>query len=299
MTISIKPLYSLIPLILLPFAISAQQSETGKLTIDVNLPDPFYIVVNDQLTEAQKISDGGSITLEPGTYQLTLISGYTDDYHFEIEIEPGDDLRYEHRFEVFHIDQESTFRELEDWVNLVIQTDKESEIFVDGESKGFQQAYLLVNPGMHVVESRHPTLGSLKKKVLIEYAETEEVYRYNQLQSSISPSIFLLPGAGYIITKQQDKTILTYLSMGVLFGSYISLDQKILYSSRVYDEDQLKNLQRASLIGLGVVYLVTTIDGMRKPRQGYPGDPIEFELGQASVGGHLFPTAGFKVKLGR
>ena len=104
-----------------------------------------------------------------------------------------------------------------------------------------------------------------------------------------------MPGAGYLINGEKDKAIFTYFTMGLLVGSYFSLDRKIREQSPIFDITKLERMQTASLIGLGVVYVLSTIDGARKPRNGYPGNESKLELTSLGLNENLRPSAGFRI----
>tara|TARA_R110000868_G_scaffold378658_7_gene644212 strand:+ start:7009 stop:7908 length:900 start_codon:yes stop_codon:yes gene_type:complete len=272
----------------------AQDSDLGHLKINVNLPEPFYVVINSNLEQAQKVDSGIVIDLRSGIYDLTIVSKFIDDYSFKVQIKPNKLTTYSHTFKVFRIDHKSSFKQIENQENLVISTDPESSIYLNGEFVGKHFASMLVNPSTYQVKVTHPSHGSLEQKVEVDWAETEYFSKYNQPQNNYSSSTYLFPGAGYIITEQKDKAIFTYLSMALLAGSYFSIDHKIRTQSNIRDVHKLKSLKTASLIGLGVVYFITTLDGKRKPKTGYPGKPNRFELTSIGLNKNLIPVTSLR-----
>ena len=275
--------------------VAAQSKMTGKLYFDVNLPEPFYVVLNDDLINAQKISPGDTLSLPSGLYDITLISYFIDDEYFEQYVDANSITRIHRNYQKFRILHRSTFTQLENRANLAIKTDPGAEIFIDGEKVGIENSSLLLNPGKYTVKSVHPELGTITNKVKISYAETELLNRYHTNQSTRSPGLYFLPAGGYIITEQTNKVIFTYLTLSALGVSYFTIDNKLRESDYIYDHDRLRTLQKASLYTFGAVYLLTTIDGLRKPKGGYPGKEKSIFIDQAMIHGKSVPMAGLNI----
>ncbi len=273
----------------------AQDSNTGQLLIDVNLPKPFYLVNGIDLLNAIKVDSGEVIDLSAGLYTFTIVSEFVDNHSFKVQIIPGEQIDYFYRFTVFRIGYRSSFVQLENQENLVINTDIDSEIFLDGKKIGKHYASLLVKPGIYEIETVHPTFGKLKDKIEVNWYETTDFARFNEPQVTNASAINYMPGASYLINGEKDKAIFTYFTMSILVGSYFSLDRKIREQSPIFDITKLERMQTASLIGLGVVYVLSTIDGARKPRNGYPGDNSKLELTSLGLNQNLGPSAGFRI----
>ncbi len=273
----------------------SQDSNQGKLKINVNLPEPFYLVIDKNLNEAQKVDSGQVVSLSAGLHIITLVSKFIDDHSFQIQIDSDTLNLYSNTFTVFRIDHKSTFKQIENQENLVIVTDPESDIYLNGELIGKQYSSVLVNPGTYKIKTDHPTAGSLEQKIKVDLAETEQFSRFNIPQHSYSSAIHLFPGAGYILNGQDDKAITTYLSLALLTGSYFTLERKKSRQAPIWNVKNMESLQTASLIGIGAVYLFSIIDGKRKPKNGYPGKASAFELSNLVLSKNLVPSASFKV----
>jgi len=290
-----KSFFFLLIIFSLPSIAIAQDSNQGQLMIHVNLPEPFYLVNGTDLINAVKVDSGEVIDLTAGLYTFTIVSEFVDNHSFKVQIIPGEQIDYSYRFTVFRIDYRSSFVQLENQENLVINTDLDSEIFLNGKQIGKHYASLLVKPGVYEIETVHPTFGKLTDKIEVSWYETIYFARFNQPQFANASGFNYMPGAGYLINGEKDKAIFTYLTMGFLVGSYFSLDRKIREQSPIFDINKLERLQTASLIGLGVVYVLSTIDGARKPRNGYPGDDSKLELTSFGLNENLGPNAGFRI----
>ena len=277
----------------------AQEALMGKLKVNLNLPEEFYAVIDDNLIEAQKVDSGSVIELEPGLHSFVIASRFIDDHFFHALIERGEMTEYNHTFSVFRLNYKSTFNQLENEQNLHIRTDPGSEIFLDGEYIGKHTQSLLLNPGTYTIETVHPTSGSLKEKVTIDYVDDKYVARFNIPQHNYSGLSNILPGAGYILNGQENKAIATYITLALLAGSYYSIEKKITRRNQiwdVWDVEKLEPLRTASLIGIGVVYVFSVIDGSRKPKNGYPERSMIFGSESMSFTNTNAPTVGFRLR---
>ena len=268
----------------------------GKLKINLNLPEEFYLVIDDNLIGAQKVDSGSVIEIEPGLYSFVIVSRFIDDHFFHILIEEGEITEYNHTFSVFRMNHKSTFNQLENEQNLFIKTDPNSEIFLDDKYIGKHTQSLLLNPGTYTIKIVHPTSGSLKETITIYYADDEYIARFNIPQHNYSGSVNILPGAGYILNGQDNKAIATYITLTMLVGSYFTIEKKITRQNLIWDVEKLESLQTASLIGIGVVYVFSVIDGSRKPRNGYPEKSMIFGTESMSFTNSTTPTIGFKLR---
>lgn len=291
-----KNIYPLLVFILsYSSSVIGQEPNTGNLLININIPDSFYIVDGNDLINAQKVESGQVLNLDIGVYHFTIVSGYTDDFPISVRIESGATTTLSHTFNVFRINHYSSLAQIENQQNLIINTDPDSEIYLNGNQVGKHRVELLVNPGFYSIKTIHPLYGSLKENVEVSFTETELFSRYNEHQIRNAPIKSLLPGVGYLINDQKDLAILTYFTMGYLAGSYFSIDRKIRDQSAINDVQRLENQQTASLIGLGVVYLFTTIHSKRKPSNGYPQKKSIFGLSNVYINNTIIPTTGFKI----
>lgn len=294
MQITKKILFLLLFFISFSTLIIAQDSNVGKLVVNVNLPESFYLINGNDLINAEQIDSGSVLDLEAGLYSFTIISKFIDDFKFRVQIIPNQINTYSHAFKTFRIGYRSTFEQLENQENLVISTDKLSEIFINGEPIGKHYASLLLNPGTYNIKTIHPTAGSLEQEIEVKWNETFFFTKFNEPQFANATSINLIPGGGYLINGQKDKAIVTYLTMGLLIGSYFTIDRKIKDQRAIFNLQNLENLQTISLVGFGLVYALSTIDGMRKPKNGYPANTKNLEFTSISLNKKVFPMTSLK-----
>lgn len=261
---------------------SHAQIDSGYVHLQFNLPESYFLVIDDNFQSARLVQPKDRIAASVGYRKFTLVSKFIDDYTFHLTVKEGLESTYNYTFEKFRIDHASTYNELINQENLVIYTDSLSTIYLNDKQIGLGHSSSLVNPGWHTIRSVHPKSGSFTRHVKIEYAETKFIESYNASRKIDNPLFYLLPGSGYIINEQKDKALATYFSMGGLLVSYFSLDYKIRDDQRQYDynHSNLDRLKKASLVGLIATYLFTTIDGYRKPKGGFPGNSVDLNLKQ-------------------
>ena len=291
---------SLLLILISAFPISyanAQNIDWANLELHVNLPDSFYVLLNNEVTNAQKVAPGQAFSVPTGLRQITIVSQYIDDYTFYHQVKPNQLNTYHHTFETFRLGYKSSYQQIISNQNLVIKTDSAATIYLDGKEIGNGTANLLLNPGQYQLKSVHPEFGSFTRNVRVRAAETEIVHRYNEYQSDKSPGLFILPGGGYIVTEQDQKLILTYLTMAGLGASYLTIEQKLNKdpSEYLYNHSKMRSLQKTALLTMGAVYLITTIDGFRKPKGGYPGGKIALKFDEIQFPNQSIPTAGLYV----
>lgn len=273
-------------------------AQSGFLKFEVNAPDSFYVIADDDLSERILIASGDSISLEAGDHTITLVSYYFDDIFLAATVKPNATTLIRQELSTFRIDHNSSWKYLVNDRNVLINTDNESVIYINDEKVGTSASVLLLDPGSYDLRIEHPEEGSLKKKIEIGYAEGISVSRYNINPIKFNPALKILPGAGYLLNGQNQRAIGTYLGLTGLAIAWVSTNNKYKEAKSEYDfygdyitvsAQHLSNLKRnrdLTRIGFFGLYLLTTIDSFRKPKDGYPGKKIEFDLSA-----HTFSTS--------
>lgn len=294
----IKTALVTLPFLLLSYStLHAQKADSGQVYFNINLPEPFYLVINSNLVEAKLVAPGDTLTLPVDNYHFIIVSRYIDDFDINVYIEKDRVERISETFETFRVDHNSTFRQLNSRTNLFVNTDPASTIYVNGKESGTGQFTTLLNPGRYTIKSVHPEAGSLTKSVTIGLAETEIINRFNINQKTDNMGYYMLPAGGYLMTEQFDKAVLTYLVLGGLVASHFTLEQKMRNDPLEYhwDHSKLKSIQKTSIAAFLGVYVLTTFDGLRKPKEGFPGKEIELNFEDLRVGNKAVQTAGLRV----
>ena len=256
------------------------------------------------------IASGDSVLLPVGQQKVTLVSYYLDDLFLYPVIEANKTTLIKQEFSTFRIDHHSSWRYLKSEMNLIIQTDTESTIYIDDEEIGRSASVLLLDPGVYQLRIEHPTEGSLKQKLAVNYAEGTSVSRYNVNPIKFNPALKILPGAGYLLNGQNQRAIGTYLGLAGLGYALLSTTQKYNEGKNEYDfygdyitisEKHLNTLKRnrdLSRYGLLGFYLLTTLDGFRKPKNGYPGKTVEFDFTANTFSTTTYPEITFTYRFG-
>ncbi len=287
---------------------SGVSAQTGYVRFEVNVPGTFYVVPDNDFHQSRLITSGDSVSVPTGEHTITMISHYFDDIFRDVFVEEGKTTLVKEQISTFRIDHNSSWKYLMNETNVIIQTDDESVIYIDDQEVGLSQASLLLNPGTYKLRIEHPDEGSLKDKIEIGYAEGLSYARYNVNPIKFNPAMKILPGAGYLINGQNQRAIGTYLVLAGLGFSWYSTTQKYNDAKSEYDfygdyitvsKQHLTNLKRnrdLSRLGFFGFYLLTTIDSFRKPKNGYPGKKVDFDLSANSVSSITYPEVTFTYR---
>ncbi|MFY0696299.1 MAG: hypothetical protein JXR11_00445 [Balneola sp.] len=297
----------IIPILLLLFVVnngllaqdvndSLDNKDSGKLVISTNLEE-FYVVIDHDIKGFQKISSGDTLELKKGIHSITLVWETIRDYEFSIFINPNEVAEKNLTIYQFSNAISNSFQLLENRENVSIATDKNSEIFINGESIGTEQATLFLNPGKYDLFISNPDHGSLNKTLRVDYLEYSTLARYNQHPNPIPSYAKLIPGLSYLSSRQTKKAALTYSTLTLFAGAFISNNRQYKEKRELFDvqnkayletvsgqeatlryneaqntldEMESINLKRNFLfISASVLYAITTIDAFKKPKEGY------------------------------
>ncbi|MEQ9092022.1 MAG: hypothetical protein RIE52_13090 [Balneola sp.] len=297
----------LIPILLLLFVVnngllaqdvndSSENQDSGKLVISTNLEE-FYVVIDHDIKGFQKISSGDTLELKKGIHSITLVWETIRDYEFSIFINPNEVAEKNLTIYQFSNPISNSFQLLENRENVSIATDKNSEIFINGESIGTEQATLFLNPGKYDLFISNPDHGSLNKTLSVGYLEYSSLARYNKNPNPIPIYKKLVPSLGYFARGDSKEG---WITLGVLsttgllvlqsryaFESYESRYNQAVASYRNAESPQLalryrreaeslnNDMEKANRATLrytllsSLIYLYTIIDSSIKPKEGY------------------------------
>ncbi|MCP9290476.1 PEGA domain-containing protein [Gracilimonas sediminicola] len=260
-------------------------------------------MVDKKFENPHLIKRGDSVRINPGKSHITVVWRTINDHSFTINAKPGETVGRQivHTFPPY---PKTSYKAIIGEPNLTIITDPNSSIYFDGEYVGEHIAKVVALTGKHKLVIKHPEFGSLTKRIDTKIYEQTHIERYNKSPSDLSFATQLLPGAAYVSKKQNYRAGVTY---GLLAGLSIQLfrqqkaytnkknefsNWKQLYNRSQTTEELIeyrekaekaqRNLDKISekfnayLLGLGAVYIISTLDGIRKPRQGYKHNSNNF-----------------------
>lgn len=278
-------------------------SETW-LKVRTNL-DQFYVIIDNDFSQPYLLWNNDSLAVSPGEHEVTLVWKEINDYSSSYEFEENKTNLVQVRFGNFPIQPHSSYRTVLDGYNLRIITDERSTIYYDGEVVGVGQAELISEDGKHTIFIEHPEFGSLQQTIETNTYRKFRYARFNEDPSILSPALEYLPGGAYFSSRQYKKALITsIITTGLIanlivqqnrysnFESDFSTWKKayntaetskdaVLYRQKVRTAEQnLKDTGlnfNITLATLAAVYLASTLDGFRKPKDGYSHSSVSWK----------------------
>ncbi len=309
-------------------SLTAQQVDSASSWVKVtaNL-EQYYIVIDEDFKNPHLIDRGDSVRVSPGKSHITVVWRTINDHSFTINAKPGETVGRQivHTFPSY---PRSSYETIVSQTNLLIATDENSTVYIDGEQSGKHLVEILLKPGTHRLRIEHPEYGVLRETVEVNSQSITKIARYNENPSNLSFAAKLIPGAEYIASRRYKQAGITYLGLGLLAANLVRQDiaydkelseynrweslyknaqttrDAILYregvlSSRGNLQKISKNFNLTLLITAGV-YLVSTLDAFRKPKNGYQQkmtflSSTEFTFLASTQNYKLSPGFTFKV----
>lgn len=280
--------------------LSAQKTDSSKtwLIVLANL-DQYYLVIDKDFRDAVLINRGDSLRVEPGNRHITVVWQTINDMSFTVYVDSGSTTISRKTYHSNTLNPSSSYEAIITQTNLQVVTDPNSTIYIDGKEAGVQYARALVNSGRHLLHITHPEHGDLKKHIEVTTKNVTNIARFNKNPSTLPLAAKFLPGAEYIAAKRYGRAAVSLVAIGVLganlirqnnnyakrndeYNEWVNLYQNaetsrdaITYrnsAKRVQNDldDISTNFNRTLLITAGV-YVLSTLDAFRKPREGYKG----------------------------
>ena len=273
-----------------------KNTEPGYLQLITNAPKS-YIVVDRNLDQVYELSSLDSIKLAPGKHHFTIFVKNASDFETELTIEPGITKKYHLNITSFYNANNSSYELLRIGNNFTFNTDPNSVIYINGKEVGMGSYSGFLLSGKNKIKAVHPELGELKKTIKINSYKGNYLARFNERPKLLSTPYKWLPSVAYFATGEKLKGGLTLASLGAVFTGIILErnsfnDNKLLFDEATYNyenatnilevrlyrkevvkyqdamNDNNKNITMFAIAG-AVVYGISTLDGIRKPKQGY------------------------------
>lgn len=278
------------------FAQEEDSAKTSWLKIITNL-NQFYTVIDGNYLEATLMKPGDSLRVKPGNRKISIVWKNINDFTFTEDISANTTFKKQITFASFPDKPRTSYKVITGEPNLRIKTDLRSSIYLDGEFIGKHTVEVLAMTGNHKLVITHPKYGSLSKKINTKIYGNTSVVRYNKSPSNLSFAAQLIPGAAYTSKKQYTRAGITYGLLGTLTvalikqqSNYSKKHNTLMKLKQFYDNSQttnkainarwkVENVQdelnkiaqrfNSYLLATGIVYLISTLDGIRKPKHGY------------------------------
>lgn len=287
--------------------LTAKQQDQGWVEFETSSTDSFFVVIDDNFESKRLITGELRIPMEPGSHKLSLIFKDYDDLFRVVDVSSGETKAV--KFEP----SKEKYRPITSWnylkfnKNVIVKTDRHSVIYIDGNKVDTAYSELLLSPGSHNLLIRNKDHGTLKKKLDVGYGSGVSVTRYNENPEGPPTFDRFLPGVAYLNKKEYVKASITYAALAGLATGFI-LTNREYYDSKHYptgtivqQKDREERLSRTRAIygaGIIAVYLYSTFDGLRKPKEGYQGRPVEFEFAGNSFDSQIYPELTVTYRFG-
>lgn len=298
-------------------------STKSWVQIQVNIPE-FFVKIDNKIVNFQTYEPGDSVLVPSGKHTLTIVGENVNDYRINFDVLPHQTVNKNIVFTSFPKKPRSSYQVMKSKITVRINTDPHSEIYVNDIHQGTNHIELFLPPGRHKLYIVHPEYGDLKKTIHTTFSEINEIYRYNKPPKGFSTITKFIPGIGYISQKRITRAKITYILIGGAAASWFVLNSKYndksesynsalsLYNKAITSEQAIKyrleankyldqmtavnlNMKRL-VIGTGLLYLITTIDGFIKPRKGYSYKP-KLEAKISRIGTKNYSALTFRVDL--
>ncbi len=304
-------------------------AEFGYFKLITNVSNS-YVIVDNKLDRIFELSRIDSIKLDPGKHHFFIIVKDAPDLETELVIEPGSTKKYFRNIVSFSKTNKSSYDRFKIGYNFTFITDPNSVIYLNDEKVGMGDYSGFLMNGKNSIRAVHPELGELKKNITITSYENSFLQRYNTKPKLLSTGYKWLPSVAYFAKGEKTKGAITLAGLGAAFTGIILQrnhfnDNKLkfdeatrnynnssnVFDVRKYSEEVVKyqdamdsNNKNITLIAIAgaLVYGVSTLDGIRKPKQGYKvSDTISIQptFAQLPPNGANHYSLGFKMSLVR
>jgi hypothetical protein len=313
----------LLILIFLSFHQKPSAQETGFFVIESNVQE-FLLVIDNDFENYLEVASGDTLELEQGERLFRMIAQNVNDNEFGSTIYADSLTSLNIQASTFSRRPRSSYNLItsENPTNFSIQTDNNSEIYIDSEFAG--QGYFdgFLPPGEYDIQLINDDLISSKFVLDANVIELQHFSRFNTDHSTIPRLLRYLPGVGYISNKQNRKAIITYsLLAGMIVSSNLysiagdEVDEDILLARQApIDEpyptnelflariqrfedkqDRYYRNARLLLVTAGLTYAFTTWDSFRKPKGGYLTVPSGLGIVASEIDGNYYPMLSKKI----
>jgi hypothetical protein len=301
--------------------------DNAYLEIESNV-DSLFVQLNSTI---YRVANGESIPVNPGHYLVTMSHQNAEEWNTTFIIHSGESKQLTKNFDL----KKTSVETLEDNIatrpyynaNLVVVSDEDSRIFIDGEDMGKGFAKALKQTGTVDVEIQNPLTGTFNYSPKIVNAPSSKAividgYTKPKFKNPVLHNF--IPGK---IQKSKEQNIKSYAISGsfiafAVLGIYSNIDYRkelksfrklrIRYNKATTEKEALelgnqldkqhtiaanKDKQQVIFLGLtSIVYLINIYDAFfSKPSSGYwEKTDIDFHLNQKNFSGKSAPTLSLK-----
>jgi len=285
--------------------------------------DSFFVVVNGDFNDPKFIesADTDNLKLETGTNYLTLIKPYHFDFNVNTDITADSTQTLDVNLRKFRDNERnkysSSYPRLAWGGRVMVQSDSDTELFINGESAGLGMV-VLNEPDSYEISGKSFDGTTFRRTLEVtDDPEFEIIDFYYRPDRRRAIEFSFIPGASQIYKRQRLKAGLfiglttttialalnerrkfidadnRYAETGLDYVFETNPRRTLMLGNRLEELDvernrYLRNRNRF-FAGLAAVYVVNVIDGLRRPRMGFREgvtfDPyLDFEQGSTAAG---------------
>lgn len=309
---------------------SVTDKHSSYLKVNTNV-DSLYISMLNKTRTTYKIANGDSLKIQPGVRVITLAHKKAEEIQYRRHFKDSTTIVLDHDFEL----SDPTVYTLTDNIatqpeynsNLIVVSDEDSEIIINGEYYGFGATKVNMRTGPYEITIRNQYTGEHTQTGIILNNESDNaivVDGYTKPVLGFARLLSVIPGTSQIYKRQKMKGYL--LSSSFLLSGYFAIQKKQQYNSEfnIFNDlkeqynnatneqvalelgDQIERQQsvvknqdnqRIALFSLtAIIYAFNIYDALTsKPEGGYRSNTdIDFYLNNEVVGNNRYTTLSMR-----
>lgn len=298
----------------LPFSHAVvDTTEHARINIDLSEQsdaDSLYVVVDDNFDSPRYIRNRDNITLPEGKQRLTLATKNTRDFSTTMTVESGeiDTLRVQLARESDRSTylRHSSYPVLHRGVNVAVETDYDTEVYIDGTYYGEGYVEANIPAGRYLVEAVHPEAGKSAHRLVI----SGDMPRLSEIDAHVKPSrtrvkySSFMPGVAQLYKNENWKG-LGLMSSFVAFTTG-ALQQHTTFRNTQTEYDTIRDQyegasteRRALQLGNEAEHLYDRAQTIRWRRNIFIGAAVGVYLYSLFDGRIHTPDGGYRTPLAR
>lgn len=290
--------------------LSEENIDYGYLKIRANI-DSLYVVINEDFINYHVVSRADSIKLPVGEHKVRLISNKIYDFNDEVLIEKDYTytmaINFDFEINPLSLRRLSSFPRIAWGGNLLVYTDTDSDIHINGVHMGTGFASINLEEGSYVLSTSNNMAGSSSRLIYLENSRLSVQRLYNKPDKFTSRALSIAPGFSQVYKNEIPKGIIIAVltgSAGIAGFNYLNsynktngkyLDAIENYNNAVLESDvyfygNLAESLRSTAVDhakrrdvfltlAAIFYAYNLWDAWRSPKSGYRirdrSDPFE------------------------
>lgn len=299
------------------------QSGSSFVKIELQGEDNF-LVFNNDFNNCIPFNSSDSIAVSKGILSLKIISKFYQDVNISVQIEENETKEFKIYPIFLEKDSEretrSSYAQCFWDSNVFIISDHDSDIYFEGEKIGVENSRLMLPDGSYKTTAALGDISSTKKITVSDNFQVVENYIRPEKSTIYLRS--LVPGYAQFSKREQLRGgLFATLSSGLVFSAIFnehrvrreSSEYELLRfqyaaasdpnrileiieeSERTLDDiDRYKKIRNYSLVGLGLVYILNVVDGIRPPEIGFRSNRMKINP-YIDFDKSLVPNANLKI----